>query len=103
MLERKRASKTYQSVPGDEETGGGGDVELDEHIGEQETGVTTAGQTEATIDEELDNWDENAEDPWDEEEATQANGDSKADGGVHPSQPNTSDVENDAGRKKRDD
>ena len=72
MLERKRASKTYQAVPGDEEAGPD-EVELDENMGRQESGVTTSGQRETNIDEELENWDENAADDWDEEEV-QANG-----------------------------
>jgi hypothetical protein len=70
MLERKRLSKTYNLVPGDvdEEL----DLELGEGIGAtsnvdgQETGVI--GQT---LEQEVDNWDENAED-WDDEEAPTA-------------------------------
>lgn len=73
MLERKRASKSYQSVPGDEEAGPD-EVELDENLGHQETGVTASGQKETNIDEELENWDENAADDWDEEEVSHANG-----------------------------
>lgn len=63
MLERKRASKTYHAVPGDEEAGGSGDVELHEGMGPQESGVTASGQTEGNMDDELDNWDENMPDP----------------------------------------
>ena len=73
MLERKRASKTYQAVPGDEEAGPE-EVELEENMGRQETGVTTSGQRETNLDQELDNWDENAADDWDEEEAPHVNG-----------------------------
>lgn len=80
MLERKRKNKHYDIVPGeeagdDEER----DVELGEGVGhslrEQETGsvpVEADGQAEAgaqtkpSVTEELDNWDENAED-WDDE------------------------------------
>ncbi|KAK4549207.1 hypothetical protein LTR36_007665 [Oleoguttula mirabilis] len=80
MLERRRKSKHYDIVPGeepgdDEER----DVELGEGVGqrsgEQETGsvpIEADGQTEAgaqakpSVTEELDNWDENADD-WDEE------------------------------------
>lgn len=76
MLERKRASKTYHAVPGDEETGGGGDVELNEGMGPQEVGITASGQTEGNMDAELDNWDENIPDPDEMEdmEAGQTNG-----------------------------
>jgi len=63
MLERKRLAKHYQVVPDDEV-----DLELGEGVGAQESGVTTA--TAATLDEEVENWDENAEDAWDEEHAT---------------------------------
>jgi len=59
MLERKRKAKGYSSVPGEE------DLELGESSGEQETGVT--GSRPETLEEEVDNWDENAQD-WDEEE-----------------------------------
>ena len=62
MLERKRAAKTYSVVPGEE------DVELGEtgHVEEQETGVVGTNVTE-----ELDNWDENADD-WEEDEVHDA-------------------------------
>ncbi|KAF2150015.1 hypothetical protein K461DRAFT_213100, partial [Myriangium duriaei CBS 260.36] len=59
MLERKRAAKTYNLVPGEDDR----DVELGEsrHDEEQETGIVPAPPN---VTEELDNWDENAED-WD--------------------------------------
>lgn len=62
MLERKRRAKQYQVVPGEDV-----DVELGENVnGEgQESGVVREGMT---VEEELDNWDENAEDNWDPEE-----------------------------------
>ena len=83
MLERRRKNKHYDIVPGEEpaeEDEGERDVELGEGIGrEQETGIVAAadvgGQAQAgagaqskpaNVTEELDNWDENAED-WDEE------------------------------------
>lgn len=61
MLERKRLAKTYHVVPGDEDQ----DLELGEGVGAQENGVTAASRT---LDEEVDNWDENMEDAWDEDE-----------------------------------
>ncbi|KAK1066364.1 hypothetical protein LTR74_007251 [Friedmanniomyces endolithicus] len=87
MLERRRKNKHYDIVPGEEPgddeeggDGGGRDVELGVvGSGEQETGsipvpVDASGQAEAgavqskvtpDVSEELDNWDENAED-WDD-------------------------------------
>lgn len=64
MLERRRANKTYNLVPG--EDADEVDVELGEHVRaeEQETGVVAGA--EQTVTEQLDNWDENAED-WDED------------------------------------
>ena len=64
MLERKRLAKQYQSVPGEEEN----DLELGEAPGLQESGTISAKPAAPTLDEEVDNWDENAEDAWDEEE-----------------------------------
>jgi VanZ family protein len=61
MLERKRLAKHYQVVPGEEEH----DLELGEGVGVQESGEITASAP--TLDEEVDNWDENIEDAWDEE------------------------------------
>lgn len=91
MLERKRQNKHYDIVPGDEggledDEGRERDVELGEGVGaghslrEQETGTVSAdahnqagaGAEQAVgtnITEELDNWDENAED-WDDEEVS---------------------------------
>jgi len=79
MLERKRASKNYNLVPGDEEDGEH-DVELGErprHDEEQESGIVHAEPSaqpqpqpqpqQPTVTEELDNWDENA-DEWDDDE-----------------------------------
>lgn len=62
MLERKRQARQYNLVPGEE------DVELGEGVGEhdgQETGVT--GERSRTLEEEVDQWDENN---WEEDEPT---------------------------------
>jgi hypothetical protein len=56
MLERKRATRGYGAVAGDDQDL---DVELAEGIGAQESGIERP-----TAEEELDRWDENAED-WD--------------------------------------
>jgi hypothetical protein len=71
MLERKRLSKSYTLVPGegDEDI----DLELGEGVGAQEDGIVgSRGQVGAagtglTLEQEVDNWDENAED-WEEDE-----------------------------------
>ena len=62
MLERKRQRRQYGAVPGAED----GDLELGEG---HETGVVSgeAGPSR-TLEEEVDNWDENAMDDWDDEE-----------------------------------
>lgn len=60
MLERKRQRKHYDVVPGD-------DQEEDIELGEgHETGVVDAPPR--TLEEEVDNWDENEVDNWDEDE-----------------------------------
>jgi len=64
MLERKRLAKHYQVVPGEE------DVELGEEVGAQDSGVVTATAAAPTLDEEVENWDENLEDGWEEDEHT---------------------------------
>ena len=69
MLDRKRAARHYNLIPGEE------DLELAEGVGGedgQETGVT--GARSQTLEEEVDNWDENAED-WDDDEPTATEGD----------------------------
>lgn len=66
MLERKRLAKLYQVVPGEEEH----DLELGEGVGAQESGTVTATPAAPTLDEEVENWDENLEDGWEEDEHT---------------------------------
>ncbi|KAK3305797.1 uncharacterized protein B0T15DRAFT_502844 [Chaetomium strumarium] len=84
MLERKRLRK-YNAVPtgegddGDVAVGEGEeDLELGEgpgirRSGEHEEGVVSSsaagGQRATTLEEEVDNWDENAVDAWDEDDA----------------------------------
>jgi hypothetical protein len=58
MLERKRLAKHYAVVPGEEEH----DLELGEGVGAQESG--TVG---ATLEDEVENWNENMEDGWEDE------------------------------------
>jgi hypothetical protein len=86
MLERRRLSK-YAAVPGDDEYNADADLELGNL--DQERGVVDvepplysegAGAGVArgkSIEAELDTWDENAEDAWDEDETT------GEEGGVH--------------------
>lgn len=66
MLERKRKSKLYNAVPGEEED----DLELGEASGTQEEGIMSAAGNErvTSLEQEVDNWDENAVDAWDADE-----------------------------------
>ena len=100
MLERRRKNKHYDIVPGDEPADDEErDVELGEGVGgaslaQQESGtvpVDANGQAEAganktTVTEELDNWDENADEDWEEETSGSGDGQktpaSSADGGA---------------------
>ena len=95
MLERKRLAKHYQAVPGDEDA----DLELGEGVGAQEEGFVTGAATR-TVEEEVDNWDENVEDAWDEEEHVGTDV-SEGEGLKTPSASSAGDVE--AEGKKRDD
>lgn len=74
MLERKRAAKTYHTVSSDEEANAGelGDVELEEGLGGQENGVIKSKGT--SLEEEVENWDENGNDEWDETNTAQYDG-----------------------------
>ena len=68
---RKRQKKGYGAVPGEE--GADDDVELGETAAPQASGVAPAGdapdaQKATTLEEEVDNWDENAIDAWDEDD-----------------------------------
>lgn len=62
MLDRRRQRKTYHAVPGEGEA----DVELGEG---QETGVVDGPSRPQTLEEEVDNWDENAQDDWEDDDA----------------------------------
>ncbi|KAF4987590.1 hypothetical protein FGRMN_10272 [Fusarium graminum] len=65
MLERKRRRR-YSAIPGEDE----GDVELGEG---HETGVVEGSTRSRTLEEEVDNWDENQlDDEWDEEDPHEA-------------------------------
>lgn len=68
MLERKRQAKQYQVVPTDEDV----DLELGEGVGAQTNGVEIT-KPARSLDEEVDNWDENLEDNWDDDDG-QTNG-----------------------------
>jgi len=61
MLERRRQQKNYTAVPDED----GEDLELGEG---HETGV--ADSAPQTLEEEVDNWDENAPDDWNDDENT---------------------------------
>lgn len=68
MLERRRQRKHYNAVPGEDED----DLELGEG---HETGVTDAPARTRTLEEQVDNWDENhVDDDWDEDDAPASSG-----------------------------
>lgn len=69
MLDRKRTARGYRSVGGDEELGEEDidDVELEEGTSAQESGVTPVAPREATMEDDLDQWDENEQD-WSDDE-----------------------------------
>lgn len=79
MLERKRLRKGYGAVSTGEGEEGEDDVELGEGVGggvggEHESGIAEAsgavgGAGSMTLEEEVDNWDENAVDAWEEDDA----------------------------------
>ncbi|QSZ31480.1 hypothetical protein DSL72_001045 [Monilinia vaccinii-corymbosi] len=94
MLERKRLAKTYHVVPGDEER----DLELGEGVGAQESGVAAATRT---LDDEVDNWDENVEDAWDDDEHSGGLDSAEGEGLKTPSASSAGEVEEDS--KKRAD
>ena len=96
MLERKRLAKNYQVVPGDEEA----DLELGEGMGAQESGTTTVAPAAPTLDDEVDNWDENAEDAWDEEEHATGTDSAEGDGLKTPSASSAGEVEAELKRKE---
>ncbi|KAI1080386.1 hypothetical protein F5B20DRAFT_111100 [Whalleya microplaca] len=94
MLERKRLRRGYNAVPGEDAA----DLELGEDVGaHQEEGVMSAAGNEraagpaatASLEEVVDNWDENAVDAWDDEE--EGNGDIGATHGK-TSEPNGGDA-----------
>lgn len=58
MLERRRQLKTYNAVPGEDSA----DVELGQG---HESGVVEGPSQHGTLEEEVDDWDENAADDWD--------------------------------------
>ncbi|OBT75739.1 hypothetical protein VF21_05959 [Pseudogymnoascus sp. 05NY08] len=70
MVERKRLRKNYSAVPG-EDGDGDMDLELGEGSGAQESGVVPGHTAPAAVslEEEVDGWDENAEDTWEEDDA----------------------------------
>ncbi len=77
MLERRRLAARaarYDAVPGehDDDLELGESVGLTSDIGGQEEGVITGGggggRATSTLEDEVDNWDENGIDSWDEEE-----------------------------------
>jgi len=84
MLERKRSRRNYSAVPG-EDIGDEEDLELGESVGvgstipgDQDEGIVVGTPSDTvvsaergpaqTLEQEVDNWDENAVDAWDEDD-----------------------------------
>lgn len=95
MLERKRLAKHYQTVPGDDD--GEHDLELGEGVGPQESG--TVSSASRTLEQEVDNWDENVADNWEDDEPT--TGTEDGDGPKTPSASSAGDGEP-ASKKRAD-
>ncbi|KAI1489982.1 VanZ domain protein [Biscogniauxia mediterranea] len=67
MLERKRQRRQYNAVPGEDDA----DLELGDNVeaGHEEGVMSAAGnERTTTLEQEVDNWDENAVDAWDEDD-----------------------------------
>ncbi|KJZ76792.1 hypothetical protein HIM_03669 [Hirsutella minnesotensis 3608] len=64
MLERRRTRKSYNAVPGEDDE----DVELGQG---HETGVVDGPSQLRTLEEEVDDWDENAVDEWGDDGAAE--------------------------------
>ncbi|KAH0552953.1 hypothetical protein GP486_006848 [Trichoglossum hirsutum] len=91
MLDRKRLARHYHMVAGSDE-GEATDLELGEH---PPTTITTETTTAASnMEAELDNWDEHAEDAWEEEE--------EEDGGDEHAEGTTTTTEESVGGKTPD-
>ncbi|KAI1169871.1 hypothetical protein F4777DRAFT_160851 [Nemania sp. FL0916] len=98
MLERKR-QRRYSAVPGADP----GDVELGEGTSAQEEGIIATdpelGRTR-TLEEEVDNWDENAVDNWEEDDEPE--GDIGASGKATAGEPNGAEGAKAASSKRAD-
>lgn len=68
MLERKRLQRGYDAVAGEDGDEELADLELGEGSGTQEEGIMSAvvDERSKTLEEEVDTWDENAVDAWDD-------------------------------------
>lgn len=82
------------TVPGDEEAA----LELGEGLGAQESGITGTAPARS-LEAEVDNWDENAEDAWDEGPA--GTDSLEGEGPKTPSASSAGDTEHQVDTKKR--
>ncbi|PBP19734.1 VanZ like family protein [Diplocarpon rosae] len=97
MLERKRLAKHYQIIPGAEDHAH--DLELGEGVGPQESGeIPGSARVPPTLDEEVDHWDENLGDGWNEDEHTTGTDSADGEGVKTPSASSMGDF--DGERKK---
>ncbi|KAI9677776.1 MAG: hypothetical protein M1829_002548 [Trizodia sp. TS-e1964] len=92
MLERKRRAKRYQIVPG---VDAGEDLELGEGTGPHEADPTPIG---ATLEAEVDNWDEAVDDAWEDDEGPTGTEES---GGGSKTPPSTGSTIDDGDGKRR--
>jgi len=99
MLERKRQAKQYQVVPGAEDQ----DLELGEGIGPQESGIVDPETAPATrsLEDEVDHWDENAPDEWEEEQEAAGTDSAEGEGPKTPSASSAGDGDAQPPPKKR--
>jgi hypothetical protein len=100
MLERKRLAKNYTAVPGDEH-----DVELgDAGLGAQESGVVhhETAPAAVSLEHEVDNWDENVEDAWDEEEPVTSSNGTEGEGPKTPSASSAGEADIGEAKKRTD-
>jgi hypothetical protein len=65
MMERKRKARRYQAVPGNEDG-----VDVDVELGESHSSGSQTLAATPSLDEQIDNWDENAVDQWEDDEHT---------------------------------
>ena len=96
MLERRRSRRQYGAVPGEEDD----DLELGEG---HESGVVNGDdEPPITLEEEVENWDENAMDDWDDEGGADTNAKENGKGAGSGDSGDSGDTEDIGGPKRSD-